>query len=194
MADWWMLSGTTSTEATGAPVMKGQADEMDGTELASCSVTEAKLADGAVTVGKIGAAAVTSEKASANLLRKSVVVPIPIDPAAGAGYGATDLGLWVAPVPVRINTIRVIPLTAWQLTTCGEGIEIWSCAAGAIVSYCATSTAAFKTANVPVTFGAIASTGAQLAACEVVRIGLVSIDTCSNVGLGSVQIDYTSTD
>jgi len=190
MSDWWMLSGTTSTAAgANQPVMQGQT-VITQTELASCSVAEAELAAGAVTTAKLGALSVTSEKASVNLQRRSVSVTV--GSTSGAGFASTALALFTAPVPITVTAIRVTPITAWSLATCGENLIFWSCVSGEISSYCTSSTGFCKTVGDVHSCFTLNSTGITLAACETVRLKVGVVGTTSCAQVANVQIDYVT--
>lgn len=176
MADWWMQSGTTSTEAgANQPVMVG-----------SCAV----LGAGSVGTAEIAALNVTSEKASANLVRRTVSVIA--GSTSGTGFASTSLALFTAPVPITVTAIRVSPMTAWSLATCGENIIIWSCVAGEITSYCTSSTAFCKTVGDVHSCFTLNSTGVTLAACETVRLKVGVVGTTSCAQIGNFQIDYVT--
>jgi hypothetical protein len=181
MADWWMLSGTTSTAiGAGGPVMVGQ----------SAEVTAGQIASGAVQTEELGALAVTSEKASANLQRRTVSVIV--GATSGAGFGSTSLALWTAPSPAVITAIRITPMTAWSLATCGENLIFWACSAGEISSYCTSSTAFCKTVGDVHSCFTLNSTGVTLAACETVRLKVGVVGTTSCAQVANVQIDYVT--
>jgi hypothetical protein len=191
MADWWMLSGTTSTEAgADQPVMQGQA-VVTQAEIVSCGVGTAELADGAVTTAKITALNVTSEKASANVVRRTASVMV--GSTSGETFSAsTGLALWTAPVPVTITAIRVTPLAAWTMATCGEMFTFWSCEAGYLCTYCASSTSVLKTVGDVNSCFTLISTGVTLAACETLRLKVALAGTTSCAQTANVQIDYVT--
>jgi hypothetical protein len=191
MADWWMLSGTTSTETgAGGPVMVGQSAEVTAVQIASCAVQTAELGALSVTSAKLGALSVTSEKASANLQRRSVSVTV--GSTSGAGFASTSLALFTAPVPITVTAIRVTPLTAWSLATCGENVIFWSCVSGEISSYCTSSTGFCKTVGDVHSCFTLNATGVTLAACETVRLKVGVVGTTSCAQVANVQIDYVT--
>lgn len=181
MADWWMLSGTTSTE-TGAngPVMVGQSAEVTATQIAACAVQTAEL----------GALSVTSEKASVNLQRRSVSVIV--GSTYGTAFASTSLALFTAPVPITITAIRVTPVTEWVVATCGATFIFWSCSAGEIASYCASSTSVMKTVGEVNSCVALNAANVTLAACETVRLKCALAGTTSCAQIANVQIDYVT--
>ncbi|MEY4762849.1 MAG: hypothetical protein RLZZ200_2705 [Pseudomonadota bacterium] len=169
MADWWMLSGTTSTSAGAMVRTPGGGD--------------IKTAD-------LGALQVTSEKASANLATRSVSVTI--GSTAGSAFGSTSFGLWTAPAPATITAIKIAPLMAWTVATSGSVFEFWSCAAGVICTYNASTTAVMKTVGEVNSCFVLNSTGVNLTACETVRVKIALPGTTSCAQMANVQIDYVT--
>jgi len=188
MADWWQQSGTTSSELTGSPVIAGTTGAWG---IASCSITGDMLQDRTITQDKIGWSQVYSEKASTRLCTRSVSVALPGDPTKGNTWGSTDIALWKAPTPVSLLKVTVIPQIAWQFVTCGEELCLFSCVAGILGTYCTSSTEFFKTLPADYVFSEAGNQ--DIAACEYLRIGIVGLGTCSDIGYGLVQIDYWTT-
>jgi hypothetical protein len=169
MAEWWVQSGTTSTQA--GPIVRTPGG-------------------GDVKTVDLGALQVTSEKASVNLATRSVAVTI--GSTAGSAFGSTAFGLWTAPAASVITAIKVTPLMAWTVATSGSVFEFWSCAAGVICAYNASTTAVMKTAGEVNSCFTLNSTGVNLAACETVRVKIALPGTTSCAQMANVQIDYVT--
>jgi hypothetical protein len=170
MAEWYMQSGTTSTAGGGTPVLLG--------------------ASGTIAASVIPALSITSERASVNLNAR--LVSVIAGSTSGAGYTSTSLALWTAPTPITIIGIRVTPMTAWTLATCGAIFEFWSCAAGVICTYCASSTAVCKTIGDVNSCFTLLSSGVTLASCETVRVKVSAPGTTACAQIANYQIDYVT--
>ena len=189
MADWWMQSGATSTApGANAPLTLGTA-AITTAELAAGAVAEAAIASGAVTVTKLGALSVTSEKASANLVKRTVVTTF--GSTFGTGYASTGIPIWTAPTASVISAIRLTPMTPWNMATCGETLTFWSCVAGIISLYCTSSTGTCKTVGNVNSCFTLKSTGVNLAACETLRL-VIAISASSCAQVGAYQVDYVT--
>jgi len=184
--DWW-------AQAT-RPLLKGIA-EIDSADLASCSVVTAKIADGSVEstkladtsvdTSKIADLNVTSEKASTNLLTRSFMALVGESASSDAGF-TSCYQLWRPLVPVTVQRIQHVALTAYENTT--EDSFTFYAGAGSSMGSVTLSTvyrAGLRTAGS--TLGV-----ASLAACTDMTIKLVST-TCCAPGLSAFQIDYTTT-
>ncbi len=182
MAEWWELSGSSSTEdGAGRAAVRGQTDQIGAYELeASC-----------VTACHLSAASVTSEKASTNLLTRSLSVVTPDPALTSTSIGSTAYVLWKPIVPVQLENIYAVPLTGWAAVTCGaETITVWSTNGGTIGTWTATATDV-GAVGVPIAF-TLASTGLTLASANALLLNIVAT-TCSNIPAHSFQIDYTTT-
>lgn len=96
--DWWAQDQR--------PVLKDDAD-VESADQAAAGVTTAALAD----------LNVTSEKISANALRRTVVCPLP-DLAAGTTAPLSSAyHVWTPSKPIIIRDLGLTPLTSWIQTT-----------------------------------------------------------------------------
>lgn len=178
MAEWWMQSGTTSTDVgANQPVMVG-----------ACAV----LGIGAIGTAELGALSVTSEKASANLATRSVVVNV--GSTFGLEWASTALPLWKAPAAVTLTNLNVMAVTPWIVTATTDVFTFWSCTAGVIGQYCSTSNTVLSAGGLCIPscqFVYNCSTGLNLVACEVVRVALTrAANSCAQGA--SIQIDYVT--
>ncbi len=161
--DWWLETGTTSTD------------------------------DALIVAPEIGARAVTSEKASVNLLTRTVINVLP-NPAKGSDLGSTGFVVWRPTVPVTLQKILVVPHQLWSaVTSCGN-FTIWSCAGGTLASYTACSTAFGPAVGDPFTVANLTGCSAgTLAAGASLLASLLAIGTCDDAPAHTIQIDYTTT-
>ena len=172
MTEWWQLSGTDSTETgAGQAAIRGESNQIGTVELAALSVT--------------------SEKASANLVARSFAT-VTADPAlTSTSIGSTAYVLFKPVVPIQLENIYAVPLTAWAAVTSGaESINVWSAAGGVVGTWTASSTAV-GAVGVPLTL-TLASTGISLAAASSLFLNIIAT-TCSNIPAHAFQIDYTTT-
>jgi len=190
--DWWAQKER--------PILKS-IREIDSEDLASCSVTTAKLADGSVEstkladtsvdTSKIADLNVTSEKASTNLLTRSLIALV-AESASSDGGVTSSYQLWRPLVPVTILRIQHIALTAYENAT-GDIFTIFGGASSVGSSMASVDFAPVSTGIVAGTRTAASTLDvAGLAACTDLKIKLVST-TCSNPGQSAFQIDYVTT-
>lgn len=190
MPEWWQLSGTTSTAQSGAPVIQGSTG-IGG--ITTCSIDVTMLKNYTLTSCKMALGAIASQNASDNLFTKSVVVPVPINPAAGATLSSTGYVLWIPPTNCTPINIRLLPVTAWQLTSTEDHLQVFTCNAGVIADWWASSTGSLKTAGESYWEAGSGVQATNFSANVPVRLAYVAINACSDPGELSVQIDYTTT-
>ena len=166
--DWWLQSGTTST------------DGFVGTdEIKASAVTTAKIADSNVT----------SEKASTNLLTRTIVIPIGKMTASSSGGWSSTYVVYRPLVPMQIQRIAVINTGVWENCTGDEFVVFRnssSCVAG--VSFSAGSTA--RAAGTRTAASSI--TNALITADTDLTVK-TSVSTCSVSSLAALAIDYITT-
>lgn len=160
MADWWMQSGTTST-----------AEGADGPMMA-------------------GFGSITSERASTNLVTRTVTVTI--GTTSGVALGSTSAVLWTAPTRATLSAIQVAPHLGWVVATSGDVLEFWACTAGTIATKNACTTGLFGAAGV-ITPMTLQSSALDLAAGESVRYNFAIPGTTACCKPTSVQINYVTT-
>ena len=174
MTDWWARGKE--------PLLQDEAE-----------VDTADLADDAVETAKLAALNVTSEKISANALRRSIVIPLP-DLAAGTTAPLTsDYEVWTPSRAVVVQAARLNPLTSWVLTTV-QSTVVGTLYAGADDI----GTVVIPTTNAPVRGSQLAfsvAAAVSVAAGQALTFGL---PTATSNGMDapahSLQIDYTSTE
>lgn len=116
--DWW---------ARGAdPLLNGEAsigaDDLDAgavtaVKLEDGAVTSAKIDDDAIVTDHIQALNVTSECLSANAVQRTVMIPIPAQPAGTASPLTSAYLIWTPKTAVVINGLTLWMQSSWVMTT-----------------------------------------------------------------------------
>ena len=95
-------------------------------KIAEGAVTASKISDGAVTTSKIADGAVTAAKVGSSLKRRSAVLVVPADPAAGTGV-SINLIMPTAGTIVNVkSTCRVAPTSTYTYDIMKNGSTIYT--------------------------------------------------------------------
>lgn len=173
MSDWWARGRE--------PVLEGAG-----------TVTSDDLEDGAVLTQHHGDLNVTSEKISANALRRSVVVSTPDLVFGTTAPLSSAFEVWTPSRAVTIQAARLNPLSSWIQTTVQSTVVGTLYAGGDDIGTVVipTTDAPVRGVSLPFTVTAAVS----VAAGQAITFGL---PTASSSGMDApahtIQIDYDST-
>jgi len=166
--DWWLQVGTSSTAE--GPAMQGQANQIRALELAPSSVV--------------------SEDASANLLTKSVTLPLIGRTASSSGGYSSTYTVWRPFIPARIVRVALYNTEDWVLTTDSDFTAFRnssSCVAGVTIT--STTLAAGTRTAISTINNALIAAGQDVT----FKFGF---STCAEPSRprGYLQLDYQTTD
>lgn len=167
--DWWTWAHR--------PLIKDETD-----------VTTGDILDGAVTCSAIADGHVVSEKASANLMQRSVMLSIGNTVSSAGGF-TSEYILWQPITPVVVNGISWLLVTPYENAT-GDVLTLFG-NAGTSMSGIALTSATGYARGTRIAASAAIHQAALASGTDVVA--KLEASTCSAPGHIAIQLDYYTT-